>query len=260
LTELVEHLVEDHARKKFVLIEGPSGNPDSAARSRIVRYTLERMGVPLMDSHVVQGDFLENSGGAAIRILFDQRGLDADDIDAVVALNDQMAAGALHELSMRGIRVPQEISIIGFDDDDFARSANPPITTVSQPIELIGERAIQMVSALMHNETVPEVVMLGAEPVWRRSCGCDVPQASRYVSVLPQDITVNAIEEKKSACYERYNTLAGLLADARAIETTVAAVEADSSYGVVPLKQLDRERPAFGRGCRTSPRTSHASR
>ena len=232
LRSVIDHLVLHHSRRKIALIEGPAGNPDSIERSQIVRAALSQLNVPLLDSHVVSGDFLEASGATAIRILFDRRGVTPHEIDAVIASNDQMAVGAIHELTSRGIRVPQDVSIVGFDDDDFARSANPPLTTISQPIELIGERAMHVVMARMRGESVQDRIILEAEPVWRRSCGCAIPLTSLCTSVNPSEPYASAIEASKKDCYGRYERLAGLLADARAIDTVVAAVrdEDDAAF------------------------------
>jgi signal transduction histidine kinase/DNA-binding LacI/PurR family transcriptional regulator/CheY-like chemotaxis protein len=229
---LVNHLVLHHLRQRIVLIEGPKGNPDSIERSRIVRDALNKLNVPLRDSHVLTGDFLETSGAEAVRVLLDQRGIAPSDFDAVIALNDQMAVGAMHELASRGIRIPGDVSVVGFDDDEFARSSNPPLTTISQPIELIGERAIHVVMALMRGESVEDRNILDAEPVWRRSCGCEVPHVSRYTTVNPGETSAGDIALAKKTCYERYERLAGLLGDARVIETAVAAINADHEEGV----------------------------
>lgn len=225
LRAIIEHLVLVHSRRKIVLIEGPAGNVDSIERSRVVHETLGRLDVHLPDSHVLPGDFLEASGAAAIRMLFDRRGVLPSELDAVVASNDQMAVGAIHELTARGLRVPQDVSVVGFDDDDFARSASPPLTTVSQPIELLGERAIHAVMARLRGEPVADSIVLDAEPVWRRSCGCAVPIGSHATSVDPVEDWNTAAETCKHACYLRYQRLAGLLADGHTVDTVASILD-----------------------------------
>lgn len=187
LTTVVNHLVLHHARRKIVIIEGPPGNPDSIERCRIVKETLARLDVPLMDSHVVAGDFLESSGNQAMRLLMDQRGVPPSEFDAIISLNDQMAVGAINELSSRGIHVPRDVCVVGFDDDDFARSAHPPLTTIAQPIALIGERAIQMVMSRIRRNHTENLVVIEAEPVWRRSCGCDAPRVRHSIGNRPDE-------------------------------------------------------------------------
>ena len=242
LRMVVNHLVVHHMRRKVVLIEGPAGNPDSIERSQIVRSVLSTLNVPLDDSHVVAGDFLEASGATAIRILLDRRGVALNEIDAVIASNDQMAVGAIYELTSRGIRVPQDVSVVGFDDDEFARSANPPLTTISQPLELIGERAIHLILARMRGEHVDQRIILEADPVWRRSCGCEAPGVLRLVSIAPPEACQIAVESCRRDCFKRYERLAGLLADARAIETVLATVCADTNLDLAPnLRELESD-------------------
>jgi|GEM_PF-1389750 len=240
LRALVEHLVVHHARRKIALIEGPTGNMDTIDRSRIVRETLDRLGVPLPESHVLPGDFLEASGATAIRVLFEHRGVAPDELDAVIASNDQMAVGAMHELTARGLRIPQDVSVVGFDDDDFARSAHPPLTTVSQPIELLGENALRAVISRLRGESVPERIVLEAEPVWRRSCGCAVPMGDRSSSVEPAPDWSMALETCKTACYRRYERLAGPLADGHTVDTVASlTAEVDDEAAARRLQELE---------------------
>jgi signal transduction histidine kinase/DNA-binding LacI/PurR family transcriptional regulator/CheY-like chemotaxis protein len=237
LRHVVEHLVEAHSRRRIAFIQGAVGNPDSIERERIVRTVLKELNVPLLEEFVLPGDFLEASGAAAIRLLFDQRGAAPSSIDAVIASNDQMAVGALHELTARGLRVPHDISMVGFDDDDFARSANPPLTTVSQPIELIGERALLTILSRIQGDTVPERIILDAEPVWRRSCGCSMPRSMRGASADPAQPLLSAIENCRLACIERYQRLAGKKADSRPVDAVVGLLRAEGDRESAELLQ-----------------------
>lgn len=224
LRALVDHVVNYHQRRKIALIEGPPGNPDTIERSRIVRTMLTELNVELLDSHVVQGDFLESSGATAIRTLLERRGVTPAQLDAIVCCNDQMAVGAIRELESRGIRVPQQVAVIGFDDDDFARSANPPLTTISQPLEMMGEQAIHAMLAKMRGEPVPERIVIEAEPVWRRSCGCATPMNHQFSSAEPLVQGTSLLEYCKTACQERFRRLAGQLGEARIIDTAFALI------------------------------------
>ncbi len=91
---------------------------------------------------------------------------------AIMCINDLVAAGAIKALSEEGIKVPDQISITGFDDLDFAKNLVPPLTTVKQPIYEMGKEAIKL---LMHKITNPEdnkiyKIILKSEPVIRDSC------------------------------------------------------------------------------------------
>ncbi|MFS8086994.1 MAG: substrate-binding domain-containing protein, partial [Acidobacteriota bacterium] len=87
--------------------------------------------------------------------------------------NDSMAIGALSALREGGIRVPEEIAVVGFDDITIARHVNPPLTSVHVPIAELGERAMaKLLSALRDKERhIPRQDLLGTTVVIRSSCG-----------------------------------------------------------------------------------------
>ncbi len=178
LRSLVRHLVLDHGRRKIGFVRGNPSNPESGERESTVVQTLRELGVPVREELFVQGNFLEASGQSAVRTLFDERRLKLSDIEALVCANDQMAGGAALELTRRGIRLPEDIAIVGFDDDDHARSTNPPLTTVAQPIEDIGERAVELLFDCLEGRSIATATLLATQPVFRRSCGCPWAGAS----------------------------------------------------------------------------------
>jgi len=93
--------------------------------------------------------------------------------DAVVCANDQMAIGVLRALTAAGVRVPEEIAVTGFDDLYRARLADPPLTTVRQPMHLLGERACaRLLDRIARPSLSPSVQVLPTELVLRSSCGC----------------------------------------------------------------------------------------
>ncbi|HEY5955443.1 MAG TPA: response regulator [Polyangiaceae bacterium] len=172
LRQVIEHLVLHHGHKRLAFIRGPIGNPDSLERERVFRSTLTNLNVEVSSDLFVTGNFLESSGAAAVRTLLAERRIPISAIDAIVAANDQMATGAIQELSARALLVPDDIVVVGFDDDEHARSANPPLTTVAQPIERIGEVAVSLLLDKLKAREVAESTILATVPVVRRSCGC----------------------------------------------------------------------------------------
>jgi signal transduction histidine kinase/DNA-binding LacI/PurR family transcriptional regulator/DNA-binding response OmpR family regulator len=168
----ISHLVTAHGRRRLAFIQGQAGNPESSQREQVFRRTLAELGVAVNERLIVPGTFLESSGASAARMLFEQRGVDLSELDGIVAANDQMAVGAARELRARGLRVPQDIALIGFDDDDHARSNSSPLTTVAQPIERAGEAAAGLLLDRLLGQVTPDHIVLTAEPVFRRSCGC----------------------------------------------------------------------------------------
>jgi DNA-binding LacI/PurR family transcriptional regulator len=94
---------------------------------------------------VVEGDFSEVSGLQAMRDLLARR----PDVDGVFAANDLMAIGALRALRDAGRRVPEEIAVVGFDDSPLSRVTDPPLSTVRQPVEVMGREMAEMLVRLI---------------------------------------------------------------------------------------------------------------
>jgi LacI family repressor for deo operon, udp, cdd, tsx, nupC, and nupG len=75
---------------------------------------------------------------------------------ALFCENDEMAIGALKRIKASGLRVPEDISLVGFDDIPFAAYCDPPLTTISQPAETFGRRAVEMLIALIEKKPIAE--------------------------------------------------------------------------------------------------------
>ena len=92
------------------------------------------------------------------------------DLDAVVAANDGMALGAMHTLRDRGIRIPEDIAVTGFDDIEEAAWFAPPLTSVAQPLAEMGRQAVRRLwSEFNGNATSPVAIPLRAELMIRES-------------------------------------------------------------------------------------------
>jgi LacI family transcriptional regulator len=93
--------------------------------------------------------------------------------DAVVSANDQMAIGVVKALTRAGVRVPEDVAVVGFDDIFPGSLCDPPLTTVHQPMRLLGERACARLLERIANPALrPATELLPTELVLRSSCGC----------------------------------------------------------------------------------------
>jgi DNA-binding LacI/PurR family transcriptional regulator/signal transduction histidine kinase/ActR/RegA family two-component response regulator len=178
---LLEHLLTEHGCRRVAFIGGPENNPDALERKQIVATVLARHGLPFDPAYVEAGMFTLPSGSTAMEAILERR----SDFDTVVAANDGMALGAREVLKKRGLHVPQQVRVVGFDDLDLARFANPPLTTVRQPLESMAALALQSVLAQLRGERVPERTNIDAQLVCRRSCGCKPFAEARHPSSLP---------------------------------------------------------------------------
>ena len=165
---LVTHLIDGHGRRRLYYVDGPTTAPDASERRRAFSQVLR--GHP--DCELVgssQGSFTVASGVAAGERLLAGESLP----DAVVSANDQMAIGVLQAFGKAGVSVPSQIAVVGFDDIFPASLCDPPLTTVHQPMRLLGERACtRLLDRIARPGLRPKVDLLPTELVLRSSCGC----------------------------------------------------------------------------------------
>ncbi|GAA3501413.1 LacI family DNA-binding transcriptional regulator [Streptomyces prasinosporus] len=160
-----EHLLA-LGHRRIGLIAGPPRLLCSRARLDGYRAALEGSGTAVDASLVVPGDFRPESGFAGCNTLLDL----PEPPTAVFAASDQMALGAIEALRRRGLRVPEDMSVVGFDDLPEVRWSAPPLTTVRQPLADMGELAVRTVLRLARDEPPDSPrVELGTELVVRAS-------------------------------------------------------------------------------------------
>ncbi len=170
---LVEHLME-HGYRRVAYITGTDFTPDNRERLRALRDVLAENHLSLPDEYVVKGDYLVGSGARAMRQLLSLPELP----EAVFAANDQMAIEAIMVAQEQGLRVPEDIAVVGFDDIPMASSIAPALTTVHQPIYELGwhaaQTALEMIKSAKEERplTVPRLSLLPTSLIVRRSCGC----------------------------------------------------------------------------------------
>lgn len=137
---VVRHLV-GLGHRRVATITGPERNADARQRLEGFRAALRASGIRVPSAYEIPGDFTEPSGYAAVAGLLALEPRPT----AVFAANDYMAIGVLGALSDAGVRVPEDIAVVGFDDIAMARYLNPSLTTVHVDAHRLGERAVEMV-------------------------------------------------------------------------------------------------------------------
>lgn len=142
-TQMAVNYLVQTGRKRIATITGVSGTLVSRERLESYRSTLSKAGLPLDDNLVAEGGFVEEGGYAAMAKIYPHKP------DAVFATNDAMAVGAIRYLREQGVRVPEDVAVVGFDDAPFAASYKPALTTIAQPIAELGRQAVDMLVQLM---------------------------------------------------------------------------------------------------------------
>ncbi len=145
-------------------VSGAASHGHSAERLRGYEQALAEAGLRPAPALIVAGDFAEASGYEAIQTLFRRRAR----FSAVFAGNDQMAYGVLLALYRRGLRVPQDVSVVGFDDQWGASFTTPPLTTVRQPAAHMGRAAAEGILRVLRGEPLA-LPAFSAELVVRES-------------------------------------------------------------------------------------------
>jgi LacI family transcriptional regulator len=139
-----------------------------ASQDRLKGYKLamERAGRAIKPELIVEGQFNEMSGYTCMKMLL-QRG-----VDAVFAASDMMALGAMRAIHERGLRIPEDVALVGFDDLPITGLSSPPLTTVRQPIHDVGCLAAQtLIDLLGGSLQQPYQLVLPAQLIVRDSCG-----------------------------------------------------------------------------------------
>lgn len=185
----VDHLVETHGYEKIAFIRGPENNDEAEVRYRTFLERMQHHGRQVDPELVVTGNFLAFSGAEGVKTLLDSRNTK---FEAILASNDDMAFGALGELQKRGLRVPQDIAIIGFDNVETSEFMVPSLTTIQQPLFEQCVLAVNTLCRIIQGEKVEPTQILSTELVTRLSCGC-----------LPHSINKFRITDKTGTCSEK---------------------------------------------------------
>ena len=184
----VRHLIETHGYKRIAFIRGIQGQIDAEQRFEAYQAELKAYGLYFDERLVVDGDYTRESGRAAVHTLLDERELR---VQAIVAANDRMAFGALEALQQRGIRVPDDVAVTGFDDLREAQATGVPLTTVRQSFYTAGKHALEALLQRIRGETLPPVTLTPTQLLLRWSCGC-LPENIRQAAVAPRDVARQA--------------------------------------------------------------------
>jgi LacI family transcriptional regulator len=159
----------DLGHRRIACISGPSNLTPSAQRVDGYRRAMQEASLELNPAHQVVGDFQTTGGEAGIARLLGLRPRPS----AAFVCNDMMAIGAIRAARCRGVQVPEDLSIVGFDDIALARAMSPALTTMAQPILEIARIATELLIRRMQGEldtAARQRIVLRAQLVIRDSC------------------------------------------------------------------------------------------
>ena len=166
-----EHLLNLGRRRIVVLGDTSKRHPEFASRYVGYARALQEAGVDLAPELKVDADNIERASYAAVQKLL--RGDVA--FDAIFAVTDVIAIGAMQALVDAGKRIPEDVSVVGFDDLPRAAWVTPPLTTVQQNIREAGEGVVELIAGLIEDEPV-ESILMAPKLIVRDSCGAKANQ------------------------------------------------------------------------------------
>lgn len=163
--EAVTHLLR-LGRRRVATITGPENMIAGADRRAGYEAALRQRGLPIEAELIGNGEFTEAGGYAAMMRLLTQNP------DAVFVASDVMAVGAIRAVYETGLRIPDDIAVVGFDDMPFAARTTPALTTVRQPVYRSGAIAAEtLIDLIEHPNSQPRRILLPTELVIRQTCG-----------------------------------------------------------------------------------------
>jgi LacI family transcriptional regulator len=159
-----KHLL-DLGHKKIATILGPRNEQCTGERLEGYQNALEEFGLSLDQALIAQGNWSAHSGSSATTNLLK----DPESFTAIFAQNDRMAAGAIRTLRDAGYKIPEDYSVIGYDNGPLASLIDPPLTTIQQPLEDFGKQAARILIQTIQEKHQPMDYCTTPELIQRQS-------------------------------------------------------------------------------------------
>ncbi len=153
VSKIINHIIR-HGHKDIAFIRGPENHPSTYHRFAGYKGAMRGNNLDIVTDYIVDGDFTYKSGLDAASALLDL----PKPPTAIFASNDDMAAGAVTAAYMKGLAVPQDLSVAGFDDTEIATNIWPKLTTIRQPISEMSARAVNLLAAHIHGDETAETL------------------------------------------------------------------------------------------------------
>jgi LacI family transcriptional regulator len=175
--KLVNHLISVHGRRRIIFMRGAEHQEDSYWREVGYREALATHGIPFDEALTLHGSFERDIAYRSMKAFLDD--VNHPEFDAVFTGDDDAAVGIFEAVKEAGLRIPQDVSVAGFDDSRMAPFLTPPLTTVRAPTEEVGRSAARQLFCLLEGKAAEPAILHATEMVLRRSCGCANPAQDR---------------------------------------------------------------------------------
>lgn len=173
--EITEHLIQ-HGYRKIAHLSGPPKVSIGKKRLDGFLKALNEHKLEVRDDWIQESGFQEKGGYDAMMRLLERSATDRP--EAVVAINDPAAFGAMQAIIDNGLRIPEDIAIVGFTDDIRAKLMPVPLTTIRQPAYEMGKKAAEkLIKAIDKEDDAVEEIVIESQLIIRQSCGCNKPNS-----------------------------------------------------------------------------------
>ncbi|MBN2544189.1 MAG: substrate-binding domain-containing protein, partial [Spirochaetes bacterium] len=181
LRQIMIHLIKVHGVNKIAYLRGPENHMGSNERYRAYLDTLKEFNIKydpdLVTPPTLPGkSWIPEIGEEMTNLLLDRK---KQNIEAIIAVSDTIAYGVLNCLNKRGIKIPNDIIVTGFDDYPLSSTSIPTLTTIDPCFEQIGEKTVEMLTKILNGEKTPLHQYVKSKLVLRQSCGCNSPLISK---------------------------------------------------------------------------------
>lgn len=195
MERMIRHFIEVHHFRDICFMTGRMELEDARLRFECFKRVMEEAGIPVTDDMVYYGDYWKTFAKPAVDHFLSTRATMYP--QAIICANDYMALAVQRELNERGIRVPEEICVSGFDDLLEAQHAEPPLTTVSVNFEEMAERAVDLIDEIVQGGTPSKEQYISTQDKYRGTCGCKRHKVTNKWYSLTKEL-----EERKEINYQ----------------------------------------------------------
>lgn len=242
IIELMEHLYGQHGCRSFIFAGGPEGNYENTRRIEAFADCIKRFGIDEDNVRYLSGDYDFDTGIRYMRELAE----DKEKLpDAIVCVNDNIAAGICAEAEHHGLRVPDDFLVTGFDNLDKAAYFRPQITTVACDRGIIAKAALTILLDIWEGKDIEKFRFVSSKCIMGESCGCPNNGLVDYREYIKGQITYGVAKQNED---ERLVDLEGRMAECtdfygifRELADYFSGLECDGLAIVVDRKLFDTD-------------------
>jgi len=169
--KIIKHLKEEHGCKKIAFMSAvATGSEEAAIRFEAFKKAMAKNGLEYDPKLYYEGKFVYNSAFDVMKKRYKKK--EDIDFDSIVAANDMMAFACINAIESLGLKVPDDIKVVGYDDILQAQTAELTLSTINQRMEEQGRVAAELAWKKANGEKVPQATPISIKPIFRKSCGC----------------------------------------------------------------------------------------